>query len=68
MNAEAPSLAGVRTPGEAKVALAAGAWLANLALVLSVVGMLGSLVLPAFIVSVWIYAAFHGGQLPSGAP
>jgi hypothetical protein len=34
---------------------------------LGVVGSLLSLVFPAFIVSVWIYAAFHGGQLPGGA-
>ena len=37
-------------------------------LVLGVVGSLLSLVLPGFVVSVWIYALFHGGQLPSGAP
>ena len=34
---------------------------------LGVVGSLLSLVFPAFIVGVWIYAAFHGGQLPGGA-
>ena len=33
-------------------------------LALSVVGLLLSLVLPGFVVWVWIYAAFHGGQLP----
>lgn len=37
-------------------------------LALGVVGSLLSLVLPGFVVGVWIYAAFHGGQLPSGAP
>jgi hypothetical protein len=36
-------------------------------LVLGVLGSLLSLVLPGFIVGVWIYAAFHGGQLPYGA-
>ena len=36
-------------------------------LVLGVVGSLLSLVLPGFVVGVWIYALFHGGQLPSGA-
>jgi hypothetical protein len=45
-----------------------GAWMAYLALFLSAVGTLASLVLPGFVVSVWIYAAFHGGQLPGGAP
>lgn len=45
-----------------------GAWMAYLALVLSAVGTLASLVLPGFIIAVQIYAALHGGQLPSGAP
>jgi hypothetical protein len=36
-------------------------------LALSVLGSLLSLVLPGFVVGVWIYAAFHGGQLPNGA-
>ena len=31
---------------------------------LGVLGSLMSLVIPGFIVSVWIYAAFHGGRLP----
>ncbi len=35
---------------------------------LGVLGTLLSLVLPGFVVSVWIYALFHGGQLPGGAP
>lgn len=38
------------------------------ALVLSVVGCLLSLVLPGFVVYVWIYALFHGGKLPEGTP
>jgi MFS family permease len=33
-------------------------------IVLSVIGTLLSLVIPGFIVSVWIYAIFHGGQCP----
>ena len=36
-------------------------------LVLGGLGSLLSLVLPGFVVGVWIYAAFHGGQLPGGA-
>ena len=36
------------------------------ALGLSVVGCLLSLVLPGFVVYVWIYALFHGGQFPPG--
>jgi hypothetical protein len=44
-----------------------GGWVAIAGLVLSVLGALCSLVFPAFVVSVWIYAAFHGGQLPYGA-
>ena len=41
--------------------------IAIVGIALSVVGMLLSLVLPGFVVWVWIYAAFHGGQLPGGA-
>jgi uncharacterized membrane protein len=37
------------------------AWIA---LVLSVLGCLLSLVLPGFIIYVWIWSAFHGGRLP----
>lgn len=37
------------------------AWIA---FALSLVGCLLSLVFPAFVVYVWIYAAFHGGKLP----
>jgi hypothetical protein len=37
------------------------AWIA---LALSVVGSLLSLVLPLFVVYVWIYAASHGGRIP----
>ena len=44
-----------------------GGWLAIAGLVLSVLGAFCSLVLPSFVVGVWVYAAFHGGQLPSGA-
>lgn len=44
-----------------------GGWVAIAGLVLSVLGALCSLVFPGFVVGVWIYAAFHGGQLPSGA-
>jgi len=36
-------------------------------LVLGVLGSLLSLVLPGFVIGVWIYALFHGGQLPPGA-
>ena len=43
----------------------AAAWIA---FALSVVGSLLSLVFPAFVVSVYIYAAFHGGQLPGDLP
>lgn len=39
-----------------------------IALIMSVVGCLLSLVLPGFVVYVWIYALFHGGQLPEGTP
>ena len=35
---------------------------------LSVLGCLLSLVLPGFIVYVWIYAIFHGGQIPGLGP
>ena len=51
-----------RSGGELK-----GKGIAFAGIVLSVFGCLLSLVIPGFIVSVWIYAAFHGGQLPSGA-
>lgn len=44
-----------------------GKTIAIIAIVLGILGCLVSLVLPGFIVSVWIYALFHGGQLPSGA-
>jgi len=37
-------------------------------LVLGVLGSLLSLVLPGFVVGVYIYAAFHGGQLPQSLP
>jgi hypothetical protein len=53
----------VRSGGELK-----GKWIAIAGTALGVLGSLLSLVIPGFIVSVWIYAAFHGGQLPSGAP
>ncbi len=45
-----------------------GKWFAFGGIVLGVLGSLLSLVIPGFIVGVWINAAFHGGQLPSGAP
>ncbi|GAC1513235.1 MAG: hypothetical protein NVS1B3_17540 [Candidatus Dormibacteraceae bacterium] len=51
----------VRSGGEVK-----GNRIAIAGLALGVLGSLMSLVLPGFIVSVWIYAAFHGGQLPFG--
>lgn len=44
-----------------------GGTVAIIAIVLGVLGCLLSLVIPGFIVSVWIYALFHGGQLPNGA-
>ncbi len=44
-----------------------GGRIAIAGIALSVLGGLLSLVLPAFVVGVWIYAIFHGGQLPSGA-
>ena len=37
------------------------AWIA---LALSVIGSLLSLVLPSFVLYVWIYAAFHDGRIP----
>ena len=43
-----------------------GGWIAIAGLVLSMLGALCSLVFPGFVLGVWIYAAFHGGQLPSG--
>ena len=39
-----------------------------IALIVSVVGCLLSLVLPGFVVYVWIYAILHGGRLPEGTP
>jgi hypothetical protein len=36
--------------------------MAYVALAMSALGTLASLVLPVFVISVWIYAAFHGGQ------
>lgn len=45
-----------------------GRTLAWIAIGLGILGTLLSLVFPGFVVYVWIYAAFHGGQLPSGAP
>jgi hypothetical protein len=39
-----------------------GKGIATTGLVLGVLGTLLSLVIPGFIVGVWIYAAFHGGQ------
>jgi Domain of unknown function (DUF4190) len=44
-----------------------GGRIAIAGMIVGVLGALLSLVLPGFVVSVWIYAAFHGGQLPSGA-
>jgi hypothetical protein len=44
-----------------------GGRIAIAGMMVGVLGALFSLVLPGFVVSVWIYAAFHGGQLPSGA-
>ena len=43
-----------------------GAWMAYLALAASAVGTVLSLFWPALFVYVWIYAAFHGGQMPGG--
>jgi hypothetical protein len=46
-----------------------GKGIAITGLVLGVLGCLLSLVFPGFIAYVYIYAAFHGGQLPgSGLP
>jgi Domain of unknown function (DUF4190) len=44
-----------------------GGRIAIAGMIVGVLGGLFSLVLPGFVVGVWIYAAFHGGQLPSGA-
>jgi len=44
-----------------------GGRIAIAGMIVGVLGALFSLVLPGFVVGVWIYAAFHGGQLPSGA-
>ncbi|HEX7263601.1 MAG TPA: DUF4190 domain-containing protein [Candidatus Dormibacteraeota bacterium] len=41
-----------------------GSRIAIAGLALGVLGTLLSLVIPGFIVGVWIYAAFHGGRLP----
>lgn len=43
-----------------------GRWLAWTAFGLSVVGCLLSLVLPGFVIYIWIYAIFHGGRFPPG--
>lgn len=51
-----------RSGGELK-----GKRIAITGLALGVLGTLLGLVLPAFFIGVWIYAAFHGGQLPPGA-
>jgi len=40
--------------------------MAYLALAASAVGTVLSLFWPALFVYVWIYAAFHGGQMPGG--
>ncbi|HEV2027921.1 MAG TPA: DUF4190 domain-containing protein [Candidatus Dormibacteraeota bacterium] len=40
-----------------------GTWVATLGLVLGIIGCLLSLVLPGFVIAVYIYAAFHGGQI-----
>ena len=39
-----------------------GKWIAAAGMVLGTLGSLLSLVIPGFIVGVYIYAAFHGGQ------
>jgi hypothetical protein len=52
-----------RSGGELK-----GKRIAIAGVALGVLGSLLSLVLPGLIVSVWIYAAFHGGHLPFDAP
>jgi hypothetical protein len=41
-----------------------GKWFAVAGVMIGVLGCLLSLVFPAFVLYVWIYAAFHGGQLP----
>ena len=43
-----------------------GGWLLWVALVAGVIGCLLSLVIPGFVVYVWIYAIFHGGAFPPG--
>jgi hypothetical protein len=46
-----------------------GKWIAITGLAFGVLGSLLSLVFPGFVVYVYIYAAFHGGQLPgNGLP
>jgi mannose/fructose/N-acetylgalactosamine-specific phosphotransferase system component IIC len=45
-----------------------GTGIAIAGLALGVLGTLLSLVIPGFFVSVWIYAAFHGGRLPFDSP
>ena len=52
----------VRSGGELR-----GNGIAIAGIALGVLGSLLSLVFPAFVIGVWIYAAFHGGQLPGGA-
>ena len=42
-----------------------GGRLAIAGLVLGVVGSLFSLVLPGFVAYVYVYAVFHGGQMPA---
>jgi Domain of unknown function (DUF4190) len=44
-----------------------GGRIAIAGVMVGILGALFSLVLPGFVVGVWIYAAFHGGQLPGGA-
>jgi hypothetical protein len=51
-----------RSGGELK-----GGRIAIAGVAFGVLGTLLSLVIPGFIVGVWIYAAFHGGQLPYGS-
>ena len=43
-----------------------GGWLLWVALVAGMIGCLLSLVIPGFVVYVWIYALFHGGAFPPG--
>jgi hypothetical protein len=43
-----------------------GRWLAWMALGFGVAGSLLSLVIPGFVVYIWIYAIFHGGHFPPG--